>query len=288
MGNRIDIEDKLVIKRYDELKNIKKVAISFGVSTRPIKRILDKNNILLTNRRYNVNHNYFGVIDNEEKAYWLGFLYADGCVRKTKSGSQLVLKLSVKDEEHLNLFKKNIESEHKIVYTESRVMTKNNVLSISNNCSLRVNSNELVEKIINQGCVPRKTFTIERPKINDDLIRHFIRGFYDGDGNFFYSEKTKMSVMTIVCASDKFRTFLIEIMSSISGIGKIHLDEKKYTIKLVNIEGIMNFLSYIYDNSSIELKRKKEYYEKYREYRERVESNYKRGLRGSYVKTSRK
>jgi DNA-binding transcriptional regulator WhiA len=288
MGNRIDIEDNLVIERYNELKNIKKVAISFGVSTRPIKRILDKNKILLTNRRYNVNHSYFEVIDNEEKAYWLGFLFADGCVRKTKSGSQLILKLSIKDEEHLNLFKKNIESEHKIVYAESKVITKNNVLSVSNNCSLRINSNELVEKIINQGCVPRKTFTIERPKINDNLVRHFIRGFYDGDGNFFYSEKTKMSVMTIVCASDKFRQFLIEVMSSISGIGKIHLDEKKYTIKLVNVEGIMNFLSYIYDDSSVELKRKKEYYEKYREYRERVESNYKRGLRGSYVKTSGK
>lgn len=288
MGNRIEIDDNLVIEKYDELKNIKKVAISFGVSTRPIKRILDKNKIFLTNRRYNVNHSYFKVIDTEEKAYWLGFLFADGCVRKTKSGSQLVLKLSIKDEEHLKLFKKNIESEHKIVYEESRVITKNNVLSVSNNCSLRVNSNELVGNLINQGCVPRKTFTIERPKIDDDLMRHFIRGFYDGDGNFFYSEKTKMSVMTIVCASDKFREFLIEVMSSISGIGKIHLDTEKYTIKLVNIEGIMNFLSYIYDNSGIELKRKKEYYEKYREYRESVESNYKRGLRGSYVKTSGK
>ena len=286
MGNRIDIEDNLVIERYNELKNIKKVAISFGVSTRPIKRILDKNEILLTNRRYNVNHKYFEVIDNEEKAYWLGFLFADGCVRKPKSGSQLVLKLSIKDEEHLNLFKKNIESEHNIFYSVSQVMSKSNVLSISNNCVLRVSSNEIVEGLIKQGCVPRKTFIIERPRINDNLIRHFIRGFYDGDGNFFYSEKTKMSAITIVSASDKFRAFLIDVMSSIPGIGKIHLDEKRYTIKIVNIEGVMNFLSYIYDNSNIELKRKKEYYEKYREYRERVESNYKRELCGGYVKTS--
>jgi DNA-binding transcriptional regulator WhiA len=288
MGNRIDIEDILVIEKYNELKNIKKVAVSFGVSTRPIKRILDKNNILLTNRRYNVNHNYFDVIDTEEKAYWLGFLYADGCVRKTKSGSQLVLKLSVKDETHLKLFKEHINSEHKIVYSENKVMTKNNILSKSNNCMIRVNSNEIVENLIKQGCHPRKTFTIEQPKINDELIRHFIRGFYDGDGNFFYNEKTKMSVITIVCASTKFRDFLVNVMSKIKGIGKIHLDEKKYTIKIVNIEGIMSFLSYIYNNSTIELTRKKEYYEKYREYRKCVESNYNRGLRGSYVKTSGK
>ena len=108
MGSRIDIDDNLVIEKYNELKNLKKVAESFGVSLRPIKRILKKNNLELTNRRYNVNHKYFEVIDTEEKAYWLGFLYADGCVIKTKTGSSLLLKLSVKDEEHLNLFKTNI------------------------------------------------------------------------------------------------------------------------------------------------------------------------------------
>jgi hypothetical protein len=288
MWNKINIEDNLVIERYNEIKNIKKVAESFGVSTRPIKRILDKNNILLTNRRYNVNHNYFDVIDNEEKAYWLGFLYADGCVRKTESGSQLCLKLSIKDENHLKIFKENIKSEHKIFYGKSKVVTKNNKLSTSDNCLIRISSNELVQSLINQGCVPSKTFIIERPKIKDELVRHFIRGFYDGDGNFFYSEKTKASIVTIVCASDKFRTFLIDVISSIPNVGKIHLDEKKQTIKITNIVGIIKFLSYIYDNSNIKLERKKEYYEKYREYRERIETNYKRGLCGSHVKTSGK
>ena len=97
MGNRIDIDDNLVIERYNELKNLKKVAKSFGVSLRPIKRILKKNNFELTNRRFDVNHSYFSTIDSEEKAYWLGFLFADGCVRKTHTGSQVVLKLSIKD-----------------------------------------------------------------------------------------------------------------------------------------------------------------------------------------------
>jgi hypothetical protein len=50
--------------------------------------------------------------------------------------------------------------------------------------------------------------------------------------------------------------------------------------------GIVEFLSYIYDDSKIELARKKEYYEKYREYRRSIESSYCGRLRGSYVKTS--
>ena len=286
MGSRIDIDDNLVIERYNELKNLKKVAKSFGVSLRPIKRILNKNNIELTNRRFNVNHSYFNVIDSEDKAYWLGFLYADGCVRKTKTGSQVVLKLSVKDENHLINFKNDLNSEHKIIYNVSKTTSKKGTPSVSNNCVIRVNSGEMVEDLINQGCVPRKTFIIDYPNISEEFYKDFIRGYYDGDGNFFYSEVTKMSVVTIVCASEKFREFLIEVMSKLPNIGRIHEDSGRYAIKIVNIVGIRSFLDYIYFDSKIYLKRKKEYYERYKEYRKNVESGYQRGLCGSYVKSS--
>jgi hypothetical protein len=286
MGSRIDIDDNLVIERYNELKNLKKVAKSFGVSLRPIKRILSKNNIILTNRRFDVNHSYFSIIDSEKKAYWLGFLFADGCVRQTKSGSQVVLKLSNKDENHLIKFKEELKSEHKIVYHKNKTKTKKGFDSYSDNCLIRINSNELVNDLIKQGCKPRKTFIIDRPNIDEKYLKHFIRGYYDGDGNFFYSEDTKLSVVTIVCASKKFRTFIIDTISKIPNIGKIHEDDSRYTIKITNIVGIVNFLSYIYDDSKVELTRKKEYYEKYRGYRRSVESSYCGRLRGSYVKTS--
>jgi hypothetical protein len=286
MGSKIDIDYNLIIEKYNELKNLKKVAESLGVSIRPIKRILNTKDVKLTNRRYNVNHSYFETIDTEEKAYWLGFLYADGCVRKQKSGNQLVLKLSIKDENHLNLFKNSVESEHKISHYQNKTISKKGTPSKSDNCVIRINSNKLVEDLIDKGCHPRKTFIIDNPKIEEKFIKDFVRGYYDGDGNFFYSEETKMSVITIVCASDKFRKFLIEIISKIPNVGNIHEDKEKYTIKIVNIFGIMGFLSYIYNDSKIELKRKKEYYERYREYRRCIESNYQRGLRGSYVKTT--
>lgn len=286
MGSKIDIDDNLVIGRYNELKNLKKVAKSFGVSLRPIKRILKKNNIELTNRRFTVNYSYFNIIDSEEKAYWLGFLFADGCIRETKTGSQVVLKLSIKDENHLIKFKNDLSSEHKIFYNRSKTKTKNGTDSFSDNCIIRINSSEMVRDLINQGCLPRKTFIIDKPNIDEKYYKDFIRGYYDGDGNFFYSEDTKLSVITIVCASKKLRTFFIDRLSKISNIGNIHEDDLRYTIKITNIVGIIEFLSYIYDDSKVELTRKKEYYEKYREYRKSLESNYQRGLRGSYVKTS--
>lgn len=286
MGSKINIDYNLVLERYNELKNLKKVAKSFGVSLRPIKRIFKENNVELTNRRFNVKEDYFRVINSEEKAYWLGFLYADGCIRQTKSGSQVVLKLSVKDENHLIKFKNDLDSEHKISYNRNKTKTKNGVESFSDNCVIRINSCEMVTDLINQGCIPRKTFKIDKPNIDEQYYQSFIRGYYDGDGNFFYNEKTKQSVVTIVCASKNFRKFIIDEMSKIIGIGNIHEDDVRYTIKITNIVGITKFLSYIYDGSKIQLNRKKEYYEKYKEYRRGVESDYSGGLRGSYVKTS--
>ena len=286
MGSKIDIDDNLVIERYNELKNLKKVAKSFGVSLRPIKRILKKNNIELTNRRFTVNYSYFNIIDSEERAYWLGFLFADGCIRETKTGSQVVLKLSIKDENHLIKFKNNLSSEHKIFYNRSKTKTKNGTDSFSDNCTIRINSVEMVRDLINQGCLPRKTFIIDKPNIDEKYYKDFIRGYYDGDGNFFYSEETKLSVITIVCASKKLRTFFIDRLSKIPNIGNIHEDDLRYTIKITNIVGIIEFLGYIYDDSKVELTRKKEYYEKYRKYRRRVESDYQRRLCGSYVKTT--
>lgn len=58
-------------------------------------------------RKYKVNEDYFKLIDTEEKAYWLGFLYADGCVTQaTKYSKRLQVNLSIKDINHLEILRK--------------------------------------------------------------------------------------------------------------------------------------------------------------------------------------
>lgn len=59
--------------------------------------------------------------------------------------------------------------------------------------------------------------------------------------------------------------------------------EKLFIIrKINNIVGIIEFLSYLYDDSKIELTRKKEYYERYKEYRRSIESSYCGGKNNEY------
>jgi hypothetical protein len=262
MGKRINIEDSLVIEKYNELKNIYKVAEYFHVSISPIQRILKKNNFELTNRRYEVDEEYFDIIDTEEKAYWLGFLYADGYIRERKHGNSLELKLSIKDKNHLELFKKCISSTHRIVTSFNSVKYKNGI-SKSEMCHIALYSTKLVQSIKTKGIHERKTFTIGKPNIDTRLMRHFIRGYFDGDGSFSFNPDNYSVKTQIVSASDDFKKFIINELDD-NGI-KINL----YSNIKLQIQSKMDnkkFYDYIYSGSKIYLKRKKDKYEKFTRY----------------------
>ena len=56
----------------------------FDVSEDTVRRWMKENNINIRKRKYNVNEQYFSDIDSPEKAYWLGFLSADGYVHQER------------------------------------------------------------------------------------------------------------------------------------------------------------------------------------------------------------
>jgi len=127
------------------------------------------------------NDTYFENIDTEDKSYWLGFFYADGYVRKRHDSGQFKLKLCKKDKNHIELFKTNIKSEH-IITDGVEFFTKNNKKYKSEYSLLNIYSLKLVDDLIKHGCVQNKTQKIRFPILKNELIQHFIRGYFDGDG----------------------------------------------------------------------------------------------------------
>ena len=260
---KLQLNPNEVVLKYDEFGNIHKVAKYFGTSITPIKRILKESGVDVTNRRFYVNKNYFDIIDSEEKAYWLGFLFADGYIRERKSGKSLEVKLSQNDEEHLILFRNSVNSNHKISYGINRVKYKDGI-SESKMCCLAIYSNELVDSIKTQGIHSRKTFTIKAPNIDVCLIPHFIRGYFDGDGSFSFKPK-QYSKTQIVSASESFIEFIIEELNK-NGI-QIYL-YSDIKLQIQNKIDNLKFYNYIYKNATIYLKRKKEKYEEFKKYYE--------------------
>lgn len=169
--------EKIVLQIQQLLEkgeSIKKICSLLNLSKNKLYRIRKKYNLkLVNNRKYFYNFNYFEKIDSKEKAYWLGFIFADGYIKK--NNSVLKIELSIKDIELLKSFNKCIEGNVPITFRKQ----KNGVES----CILVISSSKFVHNLINLGCVNKKSLITRLPELNsDDLNLSFLLGYYDGDG----------------------------------------------------------------------------------------------------------
>lgn len=189
----------------------------------------------------NINSAIFNNVDNEEKAYWLGFIFADGYVSKS---SNFELSLGLKDLKHLKKFKNFLEFEGNI-YIDNKV----------GRCRLQFQDSKIVNDLKSIGCVNNKSLILKFPNINDELTHHFIRGYFDGDG----------------CINKSNTSMSVSVIGTYSFISQIHniLNLPKDNIKHRNIrhskyvytnqlsgQNARNFCRYIYKDSTIFLERK--------------------------------
>lgn len=126
-------------------------------------------------RKYKINHNFFKNIDTEEKAYWLGFIAADGNVRSVVTDKihryTLSITLRESDRHHLEKFRDVLYRGDKPKITKNR-----------SGCVLEVSSKQNYYNLVNAGICDRKSLTLTFPTIQNALLKHFIRGYFDGDG----------------------------------------------------------------------------------------------------------
>lgn len=124
----------------------------------------------------NLDIDYFKTIDTKEKAYWLGFLYADGYV--DRKGRRLMLNLSIKDESQIDRFMS-------AVGLDSTLFKKyyGPYKTTGRFVQVYILHEQFVSNLISNGCTNRKTFTIRFPELNDELAAAFLLGYYDGDGS---------------------------------------------------------------------------------------------------------
>jgi hypothetical protein len=121
-------------------------------------------------------------IDTEAKAYWLGFLAADGC----NTNGCLKVSLSSRDRDHLARLRATLQSGHPI---SERAIGGYNRRGTTLASSLTIKSASLTAGLAAHGVVPRKTFVLEWPAfLPPALLRHYLRGYSDGDGCFHVSK----------------------------------------------------------------------------------------------------
>lgn len=142
---------------------------------------------LLWSKRNHKNVDFFTVIDREDKAYWIGFIAADGYVHVKGAGKTLYIELSSADKEHLLNFADIFD--HKI-RERSR---KQRSGYISNMVFCTICCAPLCDDLIEKGIIPRKSYSVNLKSVMDhvpsDLMNHFVRGYFDGDGSIHFDKK---------------------------------------------------------------------------------------------------
>lgn len=225
---------------------------------------LKENNLIKNKQEYQKNisfdKTFFDNIDSEEKAYWLGFIMADGWTRLSNGKpSQTGIEIQKKDIEILHNFKKSIKSNHNIK-ERTRIQESGYVSEL---CYIVISCQYMTKKLVECGVIPNKTYYgfINESIFNNNekLIFHYLRGYIDGDG--FISPKKSEYVCKIVIKSDAILNTIKKWITKYCKIEpKIKLESDKrgsaYRLFISNKKDYFIFLDKIYNNSTIYLERK--------------------------------
>lgn len=224
-----------------------------------------------------IRHNFFKSIETEIQAYLLGFIMADGSVNEKRH--TLTININKKDAELFKLF--NIISPDAYIHEEKNYESKATVRgkTVKNSGSLRlcISSIVLIEDLKKLGVVENKTYSqLNIPNIPDNLIKHFIRGYFDGDGCITYSvikpnpdnrEKNyRVSARFEICS--KTNNLLLEFQKWFAnkdvelGINYIKRDDM-YNLQVCSRNKLIDIFSLLYSESKYYLSRK---YEKFNYY----------------------
>ena len=236
------INKDLIQYKLLQYKSITKIADEIGINRSTLSLFIKKEQLIKPKK---INENFFETINNEENAYWLGFIMADGCIVDSFKSLKLSITLKLSDYSHLEKFHKSIES-------------KFLVRKYKNRCVSDHTSNKLCNDLIKLGCVPRKSLILEYPNIQKILHMHFIRGYLDGDGCIYFNKKTNNWKIEIAGTKNILDSFQFILNTNI----KL---QKRGNIFILCIHGnnqVKRILDLLYTNSSIYLDRK---YNKYKE-----------------------
>ena len=215
------------------------------------KRDYSKTRYNRTNRYY-VDDGYFDEINTPDKAYFLGLMCSDGSI----SNDKFYIKLT--DEDILQKFKMYLQYEGFIKFKENHKLNPN-----WKNCYiLTVSSKKLVSALCSFGCTPNKTRTLQLPQLSKHLYRHFIRGFFDGDGCLQLQDKIYHCRFDLTSAS---KTFLEQVRPIIAEHGKTFGSLNKETnhdVWHLSFSGhqVIKILNWLYEDTDLYLIRK---YNKY-------------------------
>lgn len=261
---KIEIENKVIDYYITDKLSGKKIASIMQINVKTVFTILKKYNIKSrtlseSSMKYTCKDDFFNVINTEKKAYWLGVLFADGSITKKASKSGQII-FSSKDRKWVEMFLSDIGSDNS-PNCEYQKSYKKYIWKA------QITSAQMYNDLNTLGCTPTKTKTIEMPQLNNDLMHHFIRGYFDGDGTVGIYKNLKNSDWKILrsgfCSgSENFITSLLKVLPIKNKTIKKRLNTFLY-IAQFSLQDSIKLYNYLYNGDTVCLERKKQIFDNY-------------------------
>lgn len=173
--------DNIIAQLVNEGHSVKAAAARIGYSAAggraALLRIVHNAQALSTaHQKYGFDENFFDVINTEARAYWLGFMFADGTIVH----HAISLRLASIDKQHLAKFRYALKSKHPIAPYTAHVKGKDYPYH-----RLLVHSPHMATALAAYGCTPNKSkrTVVDLSLVPKKLHKHFWRGLVDGDGS---------------------------------------------------------------------------------------------------------
>lgn len=202
--------------------------------------------------QWTYNENYFEDIDCPEKAYWLGFIWADGYITKTKSFG---IELSIKDKKQLEKLQKDLESNTTIKERTKKVFGKDKEF-----CNLEFRNKKMIEDLLKVGIIQNKTYNLQIPNISEKYYKDFIRGFFDGDGTYVLNKESHNKEISCVCYCRDFLKWIQQDFdrNKIKSSLLKQTDKTLFNLRMYDSDSILRYYYVYWDGASRYLDRKKE------------------------------
>lgn len=243
-------EEKEIVEMYMNHMSIDNISKKYPMSPSTIGKILKRNGVEMRKHyRCTFDEHYFDLINTSNKAYLLGFIYADGCINKNHS---LSFTQHEKDIEILECFVRELQATNKITQVKGKPHVRLNFCS-----------KHMCDTLRAMGCGGNKTFALTFPDIDMQFIYDFIRGFMDGDGCISICSRKNKKYINLSF------TGTLDMMTTLKNIfevdNKITEYRHAYSLNIGKTQDVKRILTKIYDNANLYLSRK---YNKYMEYLE--------------------
>jgi intein/homing endonuclease len=235
-----------IVNRYNDGESTVSICKDFSVVANAVNIFLRKKGVSIRSssaatRTYTVIENYFDIIDTKEKAYILGLLYADGCnyVNVAHKTSRISIDLDKKDEYLL----KKIAQE---------VGYSGPIRSMKNLACLRISNKYMSAALISIGVFPKKSLELRFPTeliVAPQLMRHFVRGYFDGDGCIYKDGKNyEISIVSTMEFCQKYCELLkreLDIQPYLRETGR--KNGITYTAKFRGNRQVARFKQFLYE-----------------------------------------